>query len=402
MSQSSTSEKLICLLTTALYACFSIFNTSAWSSLSLLIVTAIVLVLQIHRKGLNGICFTSFHSSVFLFGVFCLLSSLWALNSQEAIEKGTTIMEILVCMSIFFWVYTTLEDGFNKLLKSIMWGGFIISVYAILFYGVGHIMFVIMGGYRLESVFDNVNAIGLLCAFSVILSVYYFIYEKRHWLLLMDIPIIMILAACGSRKAMVILVLGSLAVYMLKADASSIRSLIFRFITTIVLLVVLVLVISQMSIFAGLNERMEGLIALIIGTGEVDHSAMIRQEMANLGYAIFLENPIVGIGMGNAHIIDAQVLGEDCYLHNNFAEVLANGGAIGFWLYYRMFFNSFRLTKNYGGLQEDGGKILVIMLVSIVLADYGLVSYYSKIYYFFLMAFYVYIFQLKKSYYAVE
>ena len=91
-------------------------------------------------------------------------------------------MEILVCISIFFWVYTTLEDGFNKLLKSIMWGGFIISVYAILFYGVGHIMFVIMGGYRLESAFDNVNAIGLLCAFSVILSVYYFIYEKRYWL----------------------------------------------------------------------------------------------------------------------------------------------------------------------------------------------------------------------------
>lgn len=87
MNQSSTSEKLICLLTTALYACFSIFNTSAWSSLSLLIVTAIILVLQIHRKGLNDICFTSFHSSVFLFGVFCLLSSLWALNSQEAIEK---------------------------------------------------------------------------------------------------------------------------------------------------------------------------------------------------------------------------------------------------------------------------------------------------------------------------
>lgn len=396
MNQNSISEKFICLLTTLLYACFSIFNTSTWSSLSLLIVTAIIFILQVGRKGFSGIHITSFHSSVFWFGVFCFASSLWALNSQDAIEKGTTIMEILACMSVFFWTFTTIEDGFNKLLKSIMWGGLIISLYTIFLYGFSYIMLVMASGYRLESAFDNVNAIGLLCSFSVILSVYYFIYEKKYWLLLIDIPVIIVLAACGSRKSMVIMVLGCLIVYMFKVNTASIKSLILRLSTTIGLFAVLVLIISQMSIFSGLNDRMEGLIALLTGSGEVDHSAMLRQEMIDLGYAIFFKNPILGVGIGNAHIIGRQVLGEDCYLHNNFAEILANGGIVGFYLYYRMFFNSYRLTKKYDGLKNKAGKILVIMLVCIIIADYGLVSYYSKIYYFFLMSFYVYIFQLKK------
>ena len=395
--KNSISEKLIFLLTTVMFACFSIFNTSTWSSLSLFIVTALILIIQFYRKGLSGIYLTDFHFSILFFGIFCLASSLWALNANDAIEKGITIIEILICMSIFFWTYTTIEKSFNKLLKSIMWGGFIISIYTILSCGIGYIMFVVKNGYRLDSTFDNVNAIGLLCAFSVILSTYYVIYERKIWLLLINIPVIIVLAACGSRKAMIIMLVGCLTVYMLKANTTSIKSLIFRVITTVVLLVMLVAIISEMSLFAGLNERMEGLVALITGTGEVDHSAMLRQQMTELGYTIFFENPILGIGMGNAHIIDAKVLGEDCYLHNNFAEILANGGLVGFWLYYRIFYKSFFLTKKYGGLKSDDGKILVIMLISILLADYGLVSCYSKIYYFFLMAFYVYIFQLKKK-----
>lgn len=393
MGSSTFLDNIIGALTAFMFACFSISNTNAdWSTLSLLIITAIVLIINVLRRGLSGIHICSFHKSIFVFGIFCFASSLWAINDQDAIEKGTTIIEILLCMSVFFWVYSTIPDGFHRLLKAIMWGGYIITIFAFLTDSTS-IIIAIMSGGRLPSSFDNVNAVGLLCAFSIIISVY-FILNRNDWLLVvMNIPTLILLAACGSRKAMVILVAGCFAVYLMKSDNKNKKTIIFRLIVTVVLLFIVLSIISQISLFAGLNERMEGLIAMVTGEGEVDHSAMVRQEMSQLGYSIFFEHPIVGIGMGNAHIIDAKVLGEDCYLHNNYAEVLANGGIIGFCLYYGMYYIVLKKTKMLGGFKTDEGRILLIMLFSILVADVGLVSYYSKIYYFFLLAFNIYIYQ---------
>lgn len=391
MGKDSKTDKMIWALTTFMFACFSISTTNSnWSSLSLAIITAIVLVINLSRKGFSGIRIDNFHKSIFLFAMYCLASSLWAIDSNDALEKGITILEILLCLSIFYWTYSRMNTPFTKLLKSIMWGGYIVVLYAFATGGITEIIMTVMKGGRLQSSFDNVNAVALLCAFSIILSVYFMIYKKNILLVIMDIPTLILLAACGSRKAMVILVLGCIAVYLFTSNVKNKTGILPKIFGACVLLSVILIAISSMELFGGINERMEGLIALITGQGEIDHSSMVRQQMSELGFSIFLEHPILGIGAGNAHIIDAKVLGEDCYLHNNYAEVLANGGLIGFILYYGQFYRVFLGTKKVGGLKTSEGRILLIMLASLLIADFGLVSYYSKIYYFFLLTFNMY------------
>ena len=139
---------------------------------------------------------------------------------------------------------------------------------------------------------------------------------------------------------------------------------------------------------------------MITGVGDIDHSAQVREEMVDLGLSIFKDNPIFGIGIGCAHVFTLQRIGHDCYLHNNYAEMLANGGIVGTFLFYRIYWcivNNIRKNKIY---TSSEGKILLILLFALLISEMGLVSYYSKLYYFFFMVFYLFIAQEKRNIYG--
>lgn len=90
---------------------------------------------------------------------------------------------------------------------------------------------------------------------------------------------------------------------------------------------------------------MEGLLAMVTGNGEIDHSAQVRQDMFKLGISIFKDNPIFGIGMGQCSYLYTKYIGHDCYLHNNYAELLANGGVVGTYLFYRIYLSVIKTKK---------------------------------------------------------
>jgi len=79
-----------------------------------------------------------------------------------------------------------------------------------------------------------------------------------------------------------------------------------------------------------LDRRMEGFVSL-------DGSVTTRMEMVELGWKIFLDNPLVGCGLGCPRVLCLKSFNIDCYLHNDFIEILAGGGLVGFLLYYSIF-----------------------------------------------------------------
>lgn len=394
-------EGLIWMLTALLYACFSITTTDAtWSTYSLLLITAAVAVLTTTKYGMPSFKNFDYQRNVLIFAAYAFLSSLWAIRPSDAIEKGITIVELTICMSVFIWAYSNISNAFNKLLAAIMWGGYVVTLYTFIFIGLSSVMFIVATGGRLESTFDNVNAIGMICAISILISLY-FVEKKRNWLLILfDMPTLVLLAACGSRKAMIILVLGALAIYVFNSKSQNKLGLLFRVVLAAIGLIVAINALAQFSMFSGLNARMEGLYAMITGVGDIDHSAQVREEMVDLGLSIFKDNPVFGIGIGCAHVFTLQRIGHDCYLHNNYAEMLANGGIVGTFLFYRIYWcvvNSIRRNKIY---TSSEGRILLILLFALLLSEMGLVSYYSKSYYFFFMVFYLFMAQEKRNIYG--
>lgn len=394
-------EGLIWMLTALLYACFSITTTDAkWSSYSLLLITAAVSILAVSKYGMPSFKSFDYQRNILLFAAFAFLSSLWAIRPSDAIEKGITIVELTICMSVFMWAYLNIPNAFNKLLSAIMWGGYAVTLYTFIFIGLSNVMLIVATGGRLESTFDNVNTIGMICAISILLSLY-FLTKKGNWLLILfDMPTFVLLTACGSRKAMIILVLGALAIYVFNFKSNNKLGVFFRVVLASIGLIAVVYALAQFSMFSGLNARMEGLYAMITGVGDIDNSAKIREDMVDLGLSIFKDNPILGIGIGCAHIFTLQRIGHDCYLHNNYAEMLANGGVVGTFIFYRIYWYVVKNIKKYRSYTNSEGRILLILLFALLISEMGLVSYYSKLYYFFFMVFYLFITQERKRIYG--
>ena len=92
-----TEDKVIWILTTALFSAFTIFDTNSYISYILFGITALILVLIIFKNHYKFILpFHRFQSGVLVFAAYCAVTSLWARNSSAAFEKAVTIVEILI------------------------------------------------------------------------------------------------------------------------------------------------------------------------------------------------------------------------------------------------------------------------------------------------------------------
>ena len=390
-------EFFIWSLTAILYACFSIFTKDVfWSTFSLFLITFCVAVLTMFKFGFKRFTMGDFQIRILVFACYFFVSGLWAINANDSIERGITVIELCVCMTIFMWTFNNFRDPYNALLKTVMYGGYIVVAYSYVFVGIEKLITMTLLSGRLDSSFDNVNAISLICSFSLIISFHYLFKEKRFlFYSILNLPTIVLLSACGSRKSLVVALIGCFSVFILNKQINKKKNFVLKIIAGLAVFISLLLFLSQLSVFSGIVERMTGLFALFTGD-EIDHSTFVRGQMAELGFATFKEHPLLGIGMSNAHILCYKKLGLDCYLHNNYAELLADGGIIGTILYYSIHIDIILRLKKYGGLKSTEGYLVLIIILCLLLSDLSMVSFYAKNYYFFFMIFYVYINYLKK------
>lgn len=386
-------ERIIWVLTVILLLSFTVLDTSQYISIILLGVTGCIFVLDFTFNDFKSkVIFSLYHIWGISFAVFCLLSSLWANNSEFAVSKGITILQILICMSVLYNHYSRNFDE-NLLLSCIEYAGYALAIYTVFFYGIGFIKQGLAAGVRLDNEFANVNSIGIACANAIIVSAYYIICENKKTIFKFPFMLIslIIVAASGSRKAVVVLIIGITCLYLFKYASKNIVKTLLKFSIILSILVMFFSIVLSMQMFDSLNYRMEGLIALVTGTGTIDHSTWLRQQFLKIGLEQFFETPFFGIGIDNARLLLLQHVGFITYLHNNYVELLASGGIVGTSIFYSIYiYVIYKLKLNWSLYSE--GKIAILLLILLQLAmDFGSVSYYSKDTYFYIMMFFLFI-----------
>lgn len=386
-------EKVIWLMTTFLVASFSIFDNNAYISLIIVAITVLILLLDSFTNNHKiSIKLSKFHLWGFIFAAYCLLSSLWAVNPGYSFSKGLTIIQIIVCMSVLYNHYCK-DFKLKPLLSILEYSGYMIALYYISFFGLSSIKSSLFLGSRVENAFANANTIGMACAMSLIISIYTVLYKNRK--IIVKFPLIvltlLIVAATASRKALVMIIIGVLLLFLFKYASRNIIITILKSLLICGLLGIIFIALLSLPIFDGLNHRMEGLIAAITGTGGVDNSTYLRQTFIKIGLEQFLETPFFGIGIDNARLLLLQHFGYTTYLHNNYVELLASGGIVGASLFYSIYaYIIYRLRSNWSNYSSE--KIAVLILIFLMLAmDFGAVSYYSKGTYFYIMMFFLFI-----------
>lgn len=386
MNTSKIYDRLSWLLLLLMCSSFLIYNTSQLSTISVAACCGLLFVtMAIRNNGRICIRITKFHGMIILFATFCFVSSLWAKNGTEARSKAITIIEILLCMTVVFWRYYN-NGSSREILSVIMWSSVIVTMYSLYFYGVSRFLAMASGTVRIGNDYANANAIGMWAAISAVLFIYFIFYEGMQLKYIAIIMPIMLVAFSQSRTAIIELIVGVfLVIFFHYREKKNFLKGIFRIVIAVIIIIAVIFFISRFQVFSGLNERIQSLVDYSQGKSVREGSVIQRELYIQAGWKQFLKTPILGVGIGNTNQVAIAATGHNTYLHNNFIELLASGGIVGFCIFYGMILYLVIKLLPFALRKESVSDACLITLIVHTIADYGTVSYYTKGTYFILV-----------------
>ena len=398
MTKQKFLHNLINVVAVFLFAVFLLFDGYTWGKFAFLAASLAIYVLGLWERNDKIVLRFDMYVVIYLvFIAYVLVTALWAKSAMSTITMARTLFRTFICAYIVY-LYFVKEKDISRLLRILMWAGYVVAIYSIIFYGVDELL---KAGtdrsLRADNEFANVNGIGFVCALSCMLQANE-LFEKRYrWTIVFMIPTIIVLSATQSRTALIMFVLGICSAFIVKNQNESTIKKIGKIIVGCVVALLLVYALLQLDIFSGIKERMESMINSFSGKGKADSSALIRKQMIEAGWKEFLEHPIGGIGISNSYFITLQYFGRETYLHNNFVELLSCGGIFAFVFYYAIYIYLFYNLWKYRKTDKKQAMFFAIWLLIMLIADFGTVSYYDKSQNFYLMIHFVNIQNLKKK-----
>lgn len=388
-------DKLIVMLTTLWLVSFTVFSTQTWGKYVYLGLTVVIFGLGAIRNGWKvNIAIEPFHLCTMLFLLYGFASYLWAIDGTYTIKRMSTVAQTLICMYFVYTYYREDKDS-SRLLDCVMWAGYIVAIYAIYYYGLNTIRSLIAAGDRIDNEFTNVNAIGMMAAYSLIITFSKIINKHFSISLIFSVPALLMVIASGSRKAFIILLFGVFFVYMTRSISQSTNpaKTILKSVLVCIVGVLTVMAIWSIPVFQPVTERLLQTLNQFTGQGRVDESTMRRAWFIEIGLEQFLKTPIQGIGIGNSLFI----IGRDTYLHNNYIEILACSGILGIVTFYSSYLCCFKRLMSGMKKYNEITALCVAFFVLQLLMDFMQVSYFAKDTYFYLMIFFLQVKSLNRE-----
>ena len=390
---SKSNDQFLAFLTFLFVITCYLLGTSAAGAWVLLGVTLLFLVLSNFKME-----FEVYHLFILQFVLYAYATSMWAFNYHTALSKGNTLMIMFICQSVMYCHFKRFKDV-TLLMNILMWAGYLVVIYAYFYYGIERVADVGGDEGRLSNSFNNINALSMLAATVVVINCFFIFFRKATWSVLFVLPSLLFVASSQSRKSIVIVILGIGLLYFLKYLRVKKRDMMpfVKLFGFILLFAAILLLLSSTSMFENVTKRFMGMISWITGEGEMDTSTEIRVELKNLGWEQFKQHPFFGIGMGCVQYIVQGELGDKTYLHDNYAELAANGGLFGLISYYSIFLYLFFQERKYLKVDDMANLVFTLIVIRFV-TDMGAVSYFSKTTYMQLMIYFLHLASCRAKY----
>lgn len=338
----------------------------AFSNITLLVVSlqsilvGVTLLNILHTKKIKFSIHFYWMTCFILWGLFV---SLFAYDPVlSTVTLANMFLKFLFYTSLY--IYVDSEKKMNFVTKSIAIAGLVLVLRVIIFTPINA-----WGTERLGEAIDlNANALGVVMAYASICSLYLAKKLNQKYFYLMLIPFIFIGLLTGSRKAFFMIAGGiSLLIFL------SINKKRQYFIYTIIILIFIgalyAAIMNVPILYNVLGSRIESM--GLSATNDVDASSRTRSIMISEALSIFHKSPFLGIGLENFRLISSF----KTYSHNNYMEILSSTGIVGLFIYYSLpvtilissFIKWVRKEKEY--------NIIIVLLIIVLVMDYGLVSY---------------------------
>lgn len=321
----------------------------------------------------------------FSFSLFCIFSILWAKDSFLAKEKSMTLLALSLLLLIIYNILVRLKiEDFEKIIKIFCIAGFILSIYTLIYYGVNSYFNGLYNNIRMGSELTNVNHIGYIASFSIAFDLFFILIRRKYLYIFLLIPTIIISLGTGSKKVVLSILITIVLIYIYQLF---IKNNIKR-IVQLFLVLLFAVTIFNLPAFKVIKDRT---INSIASDGIGDSSTIKRKLYINAGMKTFSRHFLAGIGINNSPVANKTLTGHYVYFHNNYVELLADTGLIGFTLYYVVFIVLLFKLLQFIKEKDDISAIFAIVIMNILILDYGMVSYDLKITYIILSIVYSYI-----------
>ncbi|MBO5370964.1 MAG: O-antigen ligase family protein, partial [Clostridia bacterium] len=324
---------------------------------------------------------------LFWFVAYSVLSLFWAYNKDYVF---TQIPLLLACMAmtVIMSDYFVKQNNVELILWTIAIAGVSLALYVILSYG-GITRFyesALQEQYSLEAQrmgadITNVNVIGMQCGFATVILFYFALIKKYKICYFVMLLPFLTSAASGSRKALILLIAGIVMVAYHHITNDEGRRKYLKVFVGFVILLVGVMTVLSMDIMQTAIGRFQQSMSLFSGNTEAaDGTSQLRLEMILTGLKRFWNEPILGYGLANSRVVNRVTIGYEAYSHNDYIELILNGGLIGFILYYGMII---RILKNYIAIMRTDNdselRISFYILILFLFTNFAAVTYYGSI-----------------------
>lgn len=397
ITKSQILDNLKWLTTIFLLSSFQLFDTYEWGKYSFLICSIIIFALSVIKNNwVARFHFEPFIAFLFLFTATVAVTAFWSMDYTGTLMMARTLLRISVCFTLVYWAYLYDENPYD-LIHIIVFSSYIVAIYTVFVYGFGNIIKA-TDDVRLESSYSNINSIALFLSLGLICDLYMALFRKFRIHSLLSVLSFVVIVATQSRKAIVFVAVGVLALFLYRYSTSKNAAYrIFKFVFLLVCLFILFYFLAKLPLFYRVGLRLDLMINTFLGEGRMDRSSLMRTDLISLGFFCWRQRPLIGLGMASTHVVASKYLYFDSYLHNNYVELLAGGGLMCFTVYYSMYIylavKFFKLKANHYQWYVLG----IILIGLILIIDYGKVSYYSKTNLFELMVLFLLISRFRRS-----
>lgn len=355
---------------------FLAFSSLHYVGVALMITgTAIMTSGKLYYKRINSPVLSAWY---LLFLIYAEMSSIWAYSPSISALKYVRFMMLALVYCFGIIQYVDSKKDLERLLNVILYAALTIAI--IEFVGTPFNQW--FSGYFGSAVGGgNTNTFGFILLYASMIAFYKaYILHKKIWYP----AVLLFLSGCvlsSSRKAVFMSVFGILMIILFAFKRK--HHLIHFILALIAAGVAFTIIMTNQTLYDAVGNRIETLIAFANNETTKYGSLQYREYYIEFAKVLFKRKPVTGHGFANfATLLALETTAKGIYAHNNYWEILADLGIIGFILYYWIYVYMFiKLAITFFRKKFTYLKLLAItMLVSELILEWGVITMYSPIF----------------------
>jgi len=323
------------------------------------------------------------------FVLWCLLSTLWAVDPDSALSATTGVIQFVV-LGAAIAAYIVAERSPFFLLDCLAWSAVVLVIVLVALTPLDAWQQALAETQNISSSANRIgatvqyhpNALARILAVGAFIWLYKLKKEKGRRLFKYIVIIALTFILLVTKSRLSVILFAALVLLFMIITARSIGKFIARLLLVLgVALILLWALYNVPVLYNTVGVRFEGLVAV---DGAVDASTSTREEMSNIAFILFQRAPFTGVGFENfAYYYYYEFAGwTKTYAHNTISELSADLGIVGLISYYvipvwslGVLMRRFRLVGRAGRIEVSG---LLVLALGQIGADFGSISYTSE------------------------